>query len=410
MSESQPLLHPRDTHPKTLLSSFRWLILSSAANWLLLFVPLGIAAQWFHWGSLAVFTLNFLAIVPLAKLLGDATEQVSMPLGPALGGLLNATFGNAVELIVGVVALLQGQLRVVQMSLVGSILSNLLLVLGLSFFVGGIYQPENTFAQTAAQASGSIMTLGCFTMVLPAAYWGSVKNGNTDKDIFSAAFSSLGASRAPLEKPAPGTFDALGGILFISRGTAVILLLIYVGYLVFQLRTHSFLYESPIREQDEQEEQPDMSPQASILALLIITLITSMNADYLVSAIDDVANNYGISKVFISTILLPIVGNAAEHVTSVWMAAKDKMEIVLGVSVGSSVQICLGLVPVLVLVGWAVGQPLTLYFHDFETINLVVSVLLVNSLIQDGKSNYLEGALLVALYLVISLSFWVSPS
>jgi calcium/proton exchanger len=333
-----------------------------------------------------------------------------MPLGPALGGLLNATFGNAVELIVGVVALLQGQLRVVQMSLVGSILSNLLLVLGLSFFVGGIYQPENTFAQTAAQASGSIMTLGCFTMVLPAAYWGSVKNGNTDKNIFSTAFSSLGASRAPLEKPAPGTFDALGGILFISRGTAVILLLIYVGYLFFQLRTHSFLYESPTREQDEQEEQPDMSPQASILALLIITLITSVNADYLVSAIDDVANNYGISKVFISTILLPIVGNAAEHVTSVWMAAKDKMEIVLGVSVGSSVQICLGLVPVLVLVGWAVGQPLTLYFHDFETINLVVSVLLVNSLIQDGKSNYLEGALLVALYLVISLSFWVSPS
>ena len=144
MSESQPLLHPRDTHPKTLLSSFRWLVLSSAANWLLLFVPLGIAAQWFHWGSLAVFTLNFLAIVPLAKLLGDATEQVSMPLGPALGGLLNATFGNAVELIVGVVALLQGQLRVVQMSLVGSILSNLLLVLGLSFFVGGIYPVSYT--------------------------------------------------------------------------------------------------------------------------------------------------------------------------------------------------------------------------------------------------------------------------
>lgn len=152
-----------------------------------------------------------------------------------------------------------------------------------------------------------------------------------------------------------------------------------------------------------------MSPKASIIALLVVTIITSFNADYLVSAIDDVANEYSISKVFISTILLPIVGNAAEHVTSVWMASKDKMEIALSVSVGSSVQICLGLVPLLVLVGWFVGQPLTLYFHDFETINLVVSVLLVNSLIQDGKSNYLEGALLVALYFVIALSFWVQP-
>ena len=152
-----------------------------------------------------------------------------------------------------------------------------------------------------------------------------------------------------------------------------------------------------------------MTPQAAIIALLIVTVVTSFNADYLVAAIDGVANDYGLSKVFIGTILLPIVGNAAEHVTSVWMAAKDKMEIALGVAIGSSVQICLGLVPALVLVGWLVGQPLTLYFHDFETITLLVSVLLVNSLIQDGKSNYLEGALLVALYLIIGLSFWVQP-
>lgn len=411
-AETQPLVDRGVAHAarqKTLFESFRWLFLNSPANWLLVFVPLGMAAEWGGWGSLPVFLLNFLAIVPLAKLLGDATEQVSLPLGPALGGLLNATFGNAVELIVGVVALLQGQLRIVQMSLVGSILSNLLLVLGLSFFVGGLYQSENSFAQTAAQASGSIMTLGCFTMVLPAAYWRSVKSGGQDDGALGGLLSTFSQSRPIVEKPPNEGFDALGGILFISRGTAIILLLIYVGYLVFQLRTHAFLYGATEETPEEEEEQLEMSPFASILALLLVTVVTSFNADYLVGAIDDVANMYGISKVFIATILLPIVGNAAEHVTSVWMAAKDKMEIALGVSVGSSVQICLGLVPVLVLVGWMVGQPLTLYFHDFETINLVVSVLLVNSLIQDGKSNYLEGALLVALYLVVALSFWVQP-
>ncbi|WFD26343.1 hypothetical protein MNAN1_001324 [Malassezia nana] len=397
-SEGQPLLTPpQRASEKTAIESFRWLLFSSKINVLLVFVPLGLLAEWLHWGPLAIFVLNFLAIVPLAKLLGDATEQVSLRLGATLGGLLNATFGNAVELIVGIVALLQGQLRIVQMSLAGSILSNLLLVLGFSFFAGGLFQPENSFAQTAAQASGSIMTLGCFTMVLPAAYWGAMR-GNA-KDMVLNAF------KQPMDME-PGFDDAMQGILFISRGTAVILILIYGGYLVFQLRTHSFLYEA---EEMDDEETQEMSSRSAIVALLLITLVTSFNADYLVSAIDDVANDYHISKVFIGTILLPIVGNAAEHVTSVFMAAKNKMEIALSVAIGSSVQICLGMVPVLVLVGWMVGQPLSLYFHDFETITLVISVILVNSLIQDGKSNYLEGALLLALYFVIALSFWVQP-
>ncbi|WFC95016.1 hypothetical protein MBRA1_001656 [Malassezia brasiliensis] len=374
--------------------SFRWLLTSSYVNVLLVFVPLGVFSKFLNWGSLAVFVLNFLAIVPLAKLLGDATEQVSIRLGPTLGGLLNATFGNAVELIVAIVALMQGELRIVQISLIGSILSNLLLVLGLSFMAGGIFKPENLFAQTPAQASSSIMTLGCFTMVVPAAYWASIQEKESN------------LLRPELFKGGDVT-DAQHGLLFISRGTSILLLAIYVGYLIFQLKSHTFLYEDA--SQDEPEEER-MSPYAAIASLLLVTVITSFNADYLVAAIDDVANEYKISKVFIGIILLPIVGNAAEHVTSVWMAAKDKMEIALGVAVGSSIQICLGLVPTLVIVGWLIGQPLSLYFHNFETITLVISVLLVSSLIQDGKSNYLEGSMLVALYLVIALSFWVQPS
>ena len=374
--------------------SFRWLLTTSRLNVLLVFIPLGVLAKWLDWGSLAIFTLNFLAIIPLAKLLGDATEQVSIPLGQTVGGLLNATyvrpvavlwltcsFGNAVELIVAVVALLQGHLRIVQMSLIGSILSNLLLVLGCSFFAGGIYQPENLFAQTAAQASGSIMTLGCFTMVVPAAYWASA---HSDKVI-------LPVVEAMKHHTDEGNVTA--GLLFISRGTSIFLLCIYAGYIYFQLRTHNFLFAETEAEEGGEREEQKMTPQSSILALLIITVITSMNADYLVSAIDDVANEYNISKPFIGIVLLPIVGNAAEHVTSVWMAAKNKMEIALGVAIGSSIQISLGLIPALVVVGWLIGQPLTLFFQNFETVTLVVSVLLVNTLIQDGKSNYLGACL-----------------
>ncbi|WFD01475.1 hypothetical protein MOBT1_000140 [Malassezia obtusa] len=233
-------------------------------------------------------------------------------------------------------------------------------------------------------------------MVLPAAYSSSIQEKDTG--VLSALLA---------KGPASDDIDAQSGLLFISRGTSILLLAIYVGYLIFQLKTHTFLYEDAA---DDEPEEEHMSPYAAITSLLLVTIVTSFNADYLVSAIDDVANEYRISKVFIGIILLPIVGNAAEHVTSVWMAAKDKMEIALGVAVGSSIQICLGVVPALVIVGWLVGQPLSLYFHNFETITLVVSVLLVSSLIQDGKSNYLEGSMLVALYLVIALSFWVQPS
>ena len=242
-----------------------------------------------------------------------------------------------------IAALLQGQLRIVQMSLIGSILSNLLLVLGCSFVAGGLFESENSFAQTAAQASGSIMTLGCFTLVIPAAFWGSMSK---------SSFSITGAA----EELSKHQKSAEDGLLTLSRGTSVLLLMIYAGYIIFQLRTHAYLFAEA--EEDETEEAK-MSPRASILTLLVVTVVTAVNADYLVSAIDDVANQYNISKAFIGIILLPIVGNAAEHVTSVWMAAKNKMEIAIGVAIGSSIQIALGLVPALVMVGALIGQPLT---------------------------------------------------
>ncbi|KAK0565496.1 hypothetical protein OC861_003719 [Tilletia horrida] len=395
-----PLHRSSQSHAPNFFQSFWWLLTSSWLNVLIVFIPLGFVAEHLHWGALLIFVFNFLAIVPLAKFLGDCTEQVSLKLGPTLGALANATFGNAVELIVGIVALTQGQLRIVQTSLIGSILSNILLVLGMSFVAGGLYRSESVFQQTAAQASGSIMTLGCITVVIPAAYQGAKQFGA----VMDGGVEALKTLKGPHNDE-----GVLQGLLFISRGTSIILLVVYVLYLFFQIKTHSHLFEALPEDGDEEEaETPKMSPVASIVGLLAVTVVTSFNADYLVGAIDEVANDYGIPKAFIGTILLPIVGNAAEHVTSVVMAYKGKMEIAIGVAVGSSIQIAVGVIPALVVVGWAIGQPLTLYFQSFETVVLVASVILVNELIQDGKSNYLEGVMLFSLYVVAALAFWQS--
>jgi len=206
----------------------------------------------------------------------------------------------------------------------------------------------------------------------------------------------------------PGAIEerCRSGLLFISRGTAILLLIVYVAYLFFQLKTHAYLFQPS--EGQEEEEELEMSTLSAGTALLFVTIVTSFAADYLVASIEETAERYSIPKPFIGLILLPLVANAAEHVTSVWMAMKNKMELTIGICVGSSIQISAFVIPLLVIVGWITGHDLTLFFANFETIVLFVSVLLVNLLIQDGKSNYMEGLMLVALYFVVALSFWVS--
>ncbi|ORX39898.1 Sodium/calcium exchanger protein-domain-containing protein [Kockovaella imperatae] len=388
-TESSPLLtSERQSSARRIhfFSSSKHLVFGSWLNLLIVAVPLCIVADVLKWPAAARFSTSFLAIVPLAKLLGDATEQLSMECGQTLGGLLNATFGNAVELIVAIAALLQNELRLVQTSLLGSVLSNLLLVLGMSFFASGFYYHESTFQMTAAQASSSLMTLACITLILPAAYHAS-ETGNLS---FVEDSTESGTSH---------------GLLILSRGTAIILLLTYIGYLIFQLRTHSQLFEA---EDSGEEETPAMDMWSAGIWLLIITVITAFCADILVGSIDETAQAWHIPKRFIGLILLPLVGNAAEHVTSVWMATKNKMELVIGVSVGSSIQIAAGMIPLLVIIAWPLNKELTLFFANFETIVLFVSVMLVNLLLQDGRSNYMEGMMLLSLYGVIALSYVVS--
>jgi Ca2+:H+ antiporter len=314
---------------------------------LLVFVPLGIVAGKFGWGAGWVFGLNFLAIIPLAAVLSFATEEIAGRLGETLGGLVNATFGNAVELIVSIVALRAGEIEVVQASMLGSILSNLLLVLGMCFFLGGIYNMrdpnghgiEQSFATGTAQTTCSLMALASASMILPAALYGVLDRADDDHKEHS--------------------------ILILSRGTAIVLLCLYCLYLYFALRTHKKLFEpeAAAAQGGEEEHTPILSPWAAGLVLVAVTVIISFCADYMVDSIDALVATGKISKTFIGLILIPIVGNAAEHVTACVVAIKNKMDLAMGVAIGSSIQIALLVTPSLVMLGWAIGQPMTLHFE-----------------------------------------------
>jgi len=381
----------------------------SKLNYLLIFVPLGIIAHFQHLSPTAVFTLNFFAIIPLAKLLGFATEEISLYLGETVGGLLNATFGNAVELIVSVIALNQNMLRVVQTSLLGSILANLLLVTGFCFLCGGLKFNSQRFNMTAAQTFASLLALTLLSLMLPAAFYSTM--------------------------PPSDKLDS--SIINLSRASAIVLLFIYCSYLTFQLRTHTHLfkqtpnsrsymrkhshlsYDIPSNDSTEVDipalsdlapsESPKISKSTAMLLMVVVTLTVSFCADYMVESIEGLTEALNLSEAFVGFILLPIVANAAEHVSAVTFAMKDKMDLALGIAIGSSMQIALFLIPVLVLCGWIMAKPLTLFFHTFETATLFISVLVVNYLIMDGESNWLEGIMLLATYTIVALAFFFYP-
>ncbi|KAI7818415.1 Sodium/calcium exchanger protein-domain-containing protein [Gamsiella multidivaricata] len=373
-----PIIGQEHSHRQlSLLQCLKAILFASKINVMLIFIPIGIVAAKLHWPDVAVFILNFLAIVPLAKLLGYATEEISLRLGENLGALLNASFGNAVELILSIIALKEGKIAVVQASVLGSVLSNLLLVLGFCFVFGGYKYKTQTFNQTAAQTSASLLSLSCLSLLIPAA--------------FHATTTEI---------------DQTVNIQHLSYGTSIVLLVVYVLYLVFQLKTHTHLYATDSSE----EEEPILPLWLGIVVLLIITVIVAFCAEFLVGSIDGLSHSWNISPTFIGLILLPIVGNAAEHVTAVSVAMKDKMDLAIGVAIGSSMQIALFVTPLMVIIGWIIHQPMTLFFNTFETCVLFVSVLIVNYLIQDGESNWLEGVMLLSTYLIVAIAIYFYPA
>lgn len=392
---------------KSIVKTFKLTLGSSPVNYLLVFVPLGLLAGILNWSSNAIFWINFLAIVPLASLLAFATEELSEHTGETIGGLLNATFGNAVELIVSIIALKDNQVRIVQASMLGSILSNLLLVLGCCFIAGGITRVQQTFNQTVAQTMSSLMALATASLLIPAAFHASLPTPKKNHEF---------------PNPNPDSSDI--AILSLSRGVSIILLILYILYLVFQLKTHKSLFEEQSQEADDgiittslptdspdgnKSEDEHLSITSALSVLVVATLLVSFCADYLVGSIDDIVESSGLSKTFIGLIIIPIVGNAAEHVTAVIVAMKDKMDLAIGVAVGSSLQIAIFVTPFMVLIGWIIDVPMSLYFSTFETAILFVSVFISNLVILDGESNWLEGAMLVSTYLIIALAFFYYP-
>jgi Ca2+:H+ antiporter len=410
----------KDKKKFTVASQIRATVFNSWINILLIASPVGIALHFAKVNPVAVFTVNFIAIIPLAGMLSYATEEIALRTGEVIGGLLNASFGNAVELIVSIIALAKDQVLIVQTSLIGSMLSNLLLVMGMCFFFGGVNRLEQNFNMTVAQTAASLLFLSVSSLLIPTAF-----------DEFARIGDQSQANGDP-SNPKPHVAD-------LSRGTAIMLLIVYACYLFFQLKSHTKMFNQagektekrnvgekfknaviPERlrhrspegaheeeEEEDEPEEPQLSVMVAILTLAVSTVLVALNAEFLVDAINAVTCGGGISKTFVGLILLPIVGNAAEHATAVTVAIKDKMDLAIGVAVGSSMQIALLVLPLVVVLGWIIGKDdMTLFFDGFQITVLFVAVLLVNYLIQDGKSHWLEGVLLMTLYIIIAVAAW----
>jgi len=393
---------------------------------MLVFVPVGIALGATEQDPNAIFILNFLGICALAKLLGDATEQLALHTSQSIGGLLNATFGNAVEIIISIIALKAGLIRVVQSSLIGSILSNLLLVLGMCFVAGGFKHKVMKFDTTAAQTSSGILFLAVLAVVMPAALKYQVQDDQAKLDEYILVNNITANETDYIEGFELHPLPLETRLLVLSRGTAIIMLIVYGLFLFFQLKTHTQYYQDKKKEDDlkkeedkeqdkkkeeeeesEEDERPQLTMAFALVALAVVTVFVAVCSDYLVDSLDEVTQAWGISETFAGMILLPIVGNAAEHLTAVTVAMKNKLDLSIGVAVGSSQQIAMMVVPLLVILGWIMDQPMSLYFDVFETAVLFMTVIVVHSLIMDGESNWFEGAMLLSVYCILGIAFYV---
>ncbi len=347
---------------------------------LLLFIPVSLAAHILEWGDLIVFITAGLAILPLAAWMGTATEEIAVVVGPSLGGLLNATFGNATELIIALVALNAGLVDIVKASITGSIISNLLLVMGFSMLLGGLRYKVQTFQSVVARVNASAMNLAVIAILLPTA----------------VNYTSVGISEKVLQN--------------LSLAVAVVLILVYVLTLLFSMKTHAYLYDVGVAEIEE-EETPHTKPNIWLWSgvLLVCTLFVALESEMLVGSLEVATSQLGLTSLFTGVILVPIVGNAAEHATAVTVAMKNKMDLSISVAVGSSLQIALFVAPVLVIAGWVLDKPMDLDFNPFELVAVAVSVLIANSISSDGESNWLEGVLLLAAYTVLGFAFYFHP-
>ena len=353
-------------------------VLTSWLDLLLIFVPVTIVLALVQRDHVGVFISAALAIIPLAGLLGRATEHLTTYVGAGLGGLLNASLGNAAELIIALAALREGLHDVVKASLTGSILGNILLVLGASMIAGGVKYERQKFNQTAAGLGASLLLLSAVGLIIPA--------------LFHLTASDRGVA---IERE-------------LSLEIAIVLFAIYVMSLVFSLRTHRHVY------QGEHDTSPSgeklWSRSRAITVLTVSTVLVAVMSELLVGALEHAATTLGLTQVFVGVILVALVGNAAEHSTAVIVAMKNKMDLALSIAVGSSLQIALLVAPILVFCSYLFGTPLDLIFTPFEVAAVTISVVIVGFVSIDGESHWMEGVMLVGVYAMLAIAFYFLPA
>jgi Ca2+:H+ antiporter len=335
-------------------------------DWLLVFLPVSIVA-YLSGQTVVVFVTSALAIVPLAGLIGRATEQLAVRLGPRLGGLLNATLGNITELIVAVLLINAGNFAIVKASLIGSILGNLLLVLGVAFVVGGLRHKEQQFSSRAAGVHSASMLLAVAGLLVPALLI--------------------------LSTPDVGFFEKE----VVSGVVAIVLIALYLAALAFTQITHAHLFHTPDRE-----EKATWSTRRALIVLVGSAAVVGLESELLVSSLGPAIEILRIPPVFVGLILIPVIGNAAEHSSAVFFAAKDRVDVTLEIAVGSSTQIAMFVAPILVFISLAIGHPMDFVFSTFEVAMVTLATLIVAVISLDGRSNWLEGVQLVGAYVVMA--------
>lgn len=344
-------------------------------NWLLLFVPIALILGYTEKISpLLLFVLAGLGIIPLAGVLGEATEDLASHLGQGLGALLNATMGNATELIIAIVSLRAGHAEVVKASLSGSIIGNVLLVLGLSVLVGGWRRDKQQFSRQTAAVSSTMLFIAVVALVMPAVFSLSV-------------FGELREHAKTIED--------------MSLWTSLVLIVVYLLSLRFVFGTHAAKHELTPKS-----ERPVRS---ALVALGLATILIALLSEILVAQIDATKQALGLSDLFLGVVVVAIIGNAAEHATAIFMAIENKMDLALGIAIGSSAQIALLVAPLLVFYSWFIHKPMSLLFMPLEIAGIAVAVLIVEMISSDGETTWFEGVQLLAVYLILAVAFYFVP-
>ena len=338
--------------------------------WLLVLVPISVFCEFGLRQPILTFATSALAIIPLAAVLGRATEQLAIHSGPRAGGLLNATFGNVAELIISVLLVAAGEFTVVKASLIGSILGNLFLVMGASVLAGGLRYPEQSFSIRSAGVHASSLLLAVTALLMPA--------------LFVNTSPSTQSQR-----------------LTISVVVAVVLIVLYVAALLFTQVTHVGLFRTP-----ESDEKPVWGRLTSILVLLVSAVVVGIESEFLVGALEPTVQALGLSRVFVGLVVVAVIGNAAEHASAVFFAIRDKMDVAMEISFSSSTQIALFVAPLLVFVSILIGHPMDFVFSGLEVIAVALATISVAAIVLDGRTNWLEGAQLLAAYVIIAATFF----